>query len=149
MKDLVNEGREVQKKFISSLREADNYVNVSPEYLQQLRKAMIADLKKNPTVYTIGSYEPSVDDSHRPGATGGAEWFSHQTGITILATPFWEDQLGIPVEIIDADGNYTAKYPAKATYNIVNKLSTDLAKDVRLVREAWKAIVTKAIDSTR
>ena len=127
----------------TSLAEAYNFINISPAYLKKLRETLIKDAQKNPASYKINQYTVDVDS--RAGTVG----WSSPGGFTLLATPFFDDQLGIPINIEDADGNYIKDIPAKQTYNIIGKLTTDIVKDVQMVKTEWLRVVKKELDALK
>lgn len=141
MKDLINEGYTIQKKFAAYLNEANEIRNISKEYLQKLRDALILDVKKNPSMYIVNGSKPYIDDSPIAGATGAISWLSKKNDFEIYATPFWEDELGISVEVYNSMGNEIKRIPASKTNNIIHKLTTDLKKDINYVRGEWLKLV--------
>jgi hypothetical protein len=127
----------------TSLTEADNYINISPAYLQKLREALIKDAKKNPSSYKINQYTVDYDE------VAGTVGWSSPGGFNLIATPFFDDQLGIPINIEDVDGNFIKDIPAKQTYSIIGKLTTDIVKDVRMVKTEWLRVVKKELSALK
>lgn len=129
----------------TSLTEADNYtfINISPEYIQKLHIALLKDVKKNPSSYKINQYTVDYDE------VAGTVGWSSPGGFNLIATPFFDDQLGIPINIYDIDGKEIKNIPAKETYSIIGKLTTDIVKDVRMVKTEWLRVVKKELSALK
>jgi len=129
----------------TSLTEADNYtfINISPEYIQKLHIALLKDVKKNPSSYKINQYTVDYDE------VAGTVGWSSPGGFYLIATPFFDGQLGIPINIEDVDGNFIKDIPAKQTYSIIGKLTTDIVKDVRMVKTEWLRVVKKELSALK
>lgn len=133
----------------TSLTEADNFINISPAYLKKLRETLIKDAQKNPSSYKINQYTVDVDS--RAGTVGWSSpgGFNLTDSPIIMATPFFDDQLGIPISIMDVDGEEIKNIPAKQTYSIIGKLTTDIVKDVRMVKTEWLRVVKKELSALK
>ena len=135
----------------TSLAEAYNFINISPAYLKKLRETLIKDAQKNPSSYKINQYTVDVDS--RAGTVG----WSSPGGFTLLATPFFDDQLGIPINIEDADGKEIKNIPVKREDfmdsakpdSLIGRLTTDIRKDVRMVKTEWLRMVKKELSALK